>query len=208
MAFAITRGRSVSAKLAYGAGFLAVLFFVGPGISAGYVVWLSGVAALLVPCRIPERWQLPLLSLSVLLMGATCVFVRRAGLSVSVSDYCLTAAFFVVLYCALHRRNPVRPGFYQMLARSVSHVSYTLYLVHVPALTLLCAWLLQSGEKWQLSAVNGLRFTGILGVVFAYACVMYFCFEANTVKVRNFIQSGLAYRFLRRAETEFTAGMR
>jgi peptidoglycan/LPS O-acetylase OafA/YrhL len=108
----------------------------------------------------------------------------------------------VVLYCALHRRNAVRPGLYQTLASSVSRMSYTLYLVHVPALTCLCAWLLRSGDKWRLSPVNGLRFTGILSVVFAYACVMYFCFEANTAKVRNFIQSGFASRFLHRAEAE------
>jgi peptidoglycan/LPS O-acetylase OafA/YrhL len=192
MVLALSGKRSLATRLAYGAALLAVLFFVGPGISAGYVVWLSGVAALLIPYRIPERWQPLLLSLSLVLMGATCVFVRRAGLSANVSDYCLAAAFFGVLYCALHRRQPARPGLYQTVARSLSHMSYTLYLVHVPALTLLCAWLLRADQKWSPSLVNGLRFASVLSLVLLYACIMYFCFEANTAKVRNVVRSGLA----------------
>src|SRR6185312_2409171 len=74
------------------------------------------------------------------------------------------------------------PNFYTRVARNLSRSSYTLYLVHLPLLVFIAAFLEKDfhRSRWIPDAPHGLMGLGLFLLVMVYAQVVWFCFERRT----------------------------
>jgi peptidoglycan/LPS O-acetylase OafA/YrhL len=72
------------------------------------------------------------------------------------------------------------------VAKRAARSSYTLYLVHLPMLIFLKAWLHlpRALPSWHVCAIS----SGILVGILLYAQVVYELFEKNTERVRDWIK--------------------
>ena len=135
-----------------------VIGFIGKDVAALGLLWLMGVAIHWLPRKTPATalWRrvLPAVSLLVAigtLAASKAVHLRWPGFTHFVpSDLVLgiavTALVYAILCCS---RGPL-PVAYTGLAQHAARSSYTLYLVHVPALVFLTAWIGQ--PRWQPNA--------------------------------------------------------
>ncbi len=151
---------------------LAALFFVvtiaGRYVLATMSVWLLGVVVACARRRAPRDAGI-YLAIAVALVGATLddpVFLRAL-----LRDLAL-GAFFALTVAFLATRAGAASAAYERVARALADVSYSLYLVHVPALVLLIA----------------LGF-GLLAPALAllYAVLVWFVFERRTNAVRRWL---------------------
>ena len=120
-------------------------------------------------------------------------------LNVIISDFILSIGFLGLLYCLLHLRQPARPGLYQRTAQFSSRMSYTLYLVHLPALVLGCAILLPNWHRLSITLPHLAQLSLVLACVLGYAVLVYYCFEAHTGAVRQRLRKAFAMRGNRQA---------
>jgi peptidoglycan/LPS O-acetylase OafA/YrhL len=186
LVYAFWRKRNVAPRL-ISALLLAVLaFFVGEKIAPAGLIWLMGVTIHWLPVRKPAT----VLKARVLLGGVISLTVVTLACCkqyhTAVFDFVLGAVVSVLIYailsCSEDRLSPI----YTYLAQHTARSSYTLYLVHVPALVFLTAWIGQ--QRWQPDGRHLLFAFGILAVVFVYAQIVYLSFERNTGAIRRWLK--------------------
>ena len=145
-----------------------------------------GTALCLLPGAPPpvRRWLCP--SASLLLMAALLVQRAHRMHSALGGDYLLAGAFTFFLYGVLGSRGRT-PALYERLARFFSGISYTLYLVHMPFLFFVTAFVIGPKVLWQPDPRHlGLGFA-VTAVTLAYVYVVWRLAEANTDQIRHFI---------------------
>ena len=163
----------------------AILLFVGSSIAFYFSIWLAGVGAAALPCRIPSRLQHISATISTLVFVALNVLLRKVNLPIKSSDSVLAVGFVALLYCLLHLRQPAHLGIYQRVAQFLSRMSYTLYLTHLPALALVCAIMVKPWHRWATTPWHLMQFSFVVACVFCYSVLVFYCFEAHTSKVRR-----------------------
>ncbi|MCU1335631.1 MAG: O-antigen acetylase [Bryobacterales bacterium] len=172
---------------------VVLFWFVGSSIALYFSVWILGVGLSYVP-RIPNRMSRAIALMAATLFLLTSAYVRRHPFSSQyASDFVLALLCCAVLYGCLHERQPMRPGLYSRVAQSLSKVSYSLYLVHLPALVFLNAAFQSVWHRWPKDSQHILAFAALSGGVLVCAYVFYVLFERNTDRVREAI-SGLHRR--------------
>jgi peptidoglycan/LPS O-acetylase OafA/YrhL len=123
-----------------------------------------------------------------LLLGLTAILELRFPIhSFILPDFILGIAFSLFLWTVLHAQEISVHPLYRNAAHTLSGMSYTLYLVHYPMLVFVSALLVPVWKLWPLSPLSLLKLLPILAIVFAAAWLMYFCFERNTQRVRNWL---------------------
>jgi peptidoglycan/LPS O-acetylase OafA/YrhL len=185
LALALWGSGTLWTRLSYASIFAAILLLAGPSIGLYLLVWLVGVAAVFVPCVIPKRLRQPTAIIATVLFVALNVWLRSTSLKIEVSDGILAVAFFGLLYCVLHLRQPAQSNFYKQGAQFLSRISYTFYLTHLPALALACALLNRPWHRWSTTPAHLFQFSLVLGCVSAYSVLVFYCFEAHTDAVRR-----------------------
>ena len=81
-------------------------------------------------------------------------------------------------------------------ARGSAHISYTLYIVHMPFLIFLRAFLTQ-GPQWGMGPATALGAVAAFAATLAYAAAIWYGFEGRTARVRAAVgQRFLAFRAL------------
>jgi peptidoglycan/LPS O-acetylase OafA/YrhL len=164
----------------------AIVVFVRPSIALLGLVWLMGVAIHYLPHLPADNATLRrlLILLAIIASLGTLVWCKQHhGAS---SDYILglviTGLIYVLLSCS---RTPM-PRVYNWTAHALSRSSYTLYLVHVPMLVFLAAWIsTRIGQsRWAPTPESVLIASAIFGLVMLYAQVVYFLFEHRTDAIR------------------------
>ena len=176
-------GRAASFLLAIG-----VAVFVGPHICLYFLIWLAGAAVALGPrfaalCKPWFFWPAALFTCG-LFAGALAFSLVRPGLFGDGEDLLIGAAFALWLYVLTHVSSAEVPRAYSAPARTLAGFSYTLYLVHFPALLLLRALWSPSGD-WQPGALHLLYGTGLAALMLAYAYLVASFTEARTDAVRR-----------------------
>ena len=78
------------------------------------------------------------------------------------------------------------PKAYNWTAHALSRSSYTLYLVHVPLLVFIAAWMAHARQL--PNAQSELEGVAIFAVVMVYAQVVWFFFEKRTDAIRGWIK--------------------
>lgn len=183
--------QTAKTRLGYLAALLALGFFVGGTMVLSFGVWLLGVAVVFLASlgqgREPAKAHL--------VVGAVPLGICLA-LSVSKKDvdfsWAVAASFAWLMYLLLRlpasstEREPV-PSVTR-LSKSAAGFSYSLYLLHLPPLVFLHAYLhtLQP-QKWQPTAQTLLL--GLLATVgvTTYAWFISVLTEARTAQLRSFV---------------------
>lgn len=205
LVIALSKRGHLWTRMGSGVGFLAWAAFVGGYKLVLFPVWLAGVVILFLP-SLPKRspWNEPLirrfaivLSFVVLLVGFvlkargvlfpdTHLTIGRSHWHPPISDLLLTPAVVLLIWVLLHcATGPLRAS-YVWLAQRAANSSYTVYLVHFPAIIFLKAFfhLPRAVPSWQILPFN----LTLLVIVFLYAQAVYFIFERNTDRVRKWIK--------------------
>jgi peptidoglycan/LPS O-acetylase OafA/YrhL len=176
-------GRVASFLLAMG-----VALLVGPHICLYFLIWLAGAAVALSPrvaaLRKPWFFWPAALFTSGLFAGALAFSLVRPGLFGAGEDLSIGAAFALWLYVLAHVSGAEVARAYAVPARTLAGFSYTLYLVHFPALLLLRALWNPAGD-WEPGALHLLYGVGLAALMLAYAYSIALFTEARTDTVRR-----------------------
>ncbi len=192
LALAFWPGALVRRIVAAGAG-LAVCALIGPVRALYFGVWLLGTAvALLPPTRLSRSKGF---AISSWIAFAASLLVRSAlahSESIGIAtDVLIAITFALALWSLTSRPHREASPNYGRTTAFVSGFSYTLYLVHVPFLTLGAAYLLGRGDRLQPSAGGlGTALALAVGAVL-YAIGVWSLAERHTDAVRKWIEARL-----------------
>jgi peptidoglycan/LPS O-acetylase OafA/YrhL len=161
---------------------VALVVFMRPEIALSGLTWLMGVAIHFIP-RMPAENMLMRRSTIVAAIAACGVTLIWCKLSNSPgTDYLIGLAFSGLIYVILACSRTAMPRAYNWLAHVLSRSSYTLYLVHVPFLVFLAAFLIK--QRWMPTAQHFLAGIAIFFLVLMYAQGVWFLFENRTDAIR------------------------
>ena len=182
----LVKRRTLLMRVLCGLGLLAWGWFVGADIALLGIPWLMGV---LITCLPPfpahRTWSRGLAIASALaLLGGGLVIGKM--IESIFSDLVLGLAVTLLIWVTLHCATAPLPSVYVRVAHRSARSSYTLYLVHLPMLIFLKAFLHlpRSLPSWHVIVVNVALLAGTL----LYAQLVYEIFEKNTDKVRTWIK--------------------
>jgi len=104
-------------------------------------------------------------------------------------DFAFTLPASLLLW-ALLSAPPRSENAYAKTAIFFSEMSYSLYLTHLPLITMLFV-LMTRGEQWPVDTRHVLLFLVPVGASFVFAYITYWLFESRTDIVRRWIKSHL-----------------
>jgi peptidoglycan/LPS O-acetylase OafA/YrhL len=167
---------------------LVVFWFVGPSISLYFLIWLAGAAV--GRLRRTQWLQAPrrlafTTAAGGMLFASVLTWIRVGPISSEAgADFIICVCFGLWLFLLLHGTREDPPPAYARTAKTISGFSYTLYLVHFPALLLLRGLLDPSGN-WQPDPLHLLYGLGIAILISGYAYLVAEFTEARTAVVRR-----------------------
>ena len=201
LALAAIGGGGPGRRIAWLAGAAAIFAVTGPTIALYFLIWLAGVVVLAFPGKagIPVwRYRLGIACAALVLLGMLAGSVSGAYGRIQ-ADF--TVAFAVALLIWALARLPSRSSGNGGLprapalarpARWLAGSSYTLYLVHLPIVVFLQAWLVsEGGTRWQPDFVHLAAGAGIALALIAYAALFGAFTEARTDRVRGWLSRRL-----------------
>jgi peptidoglycan/LPS O-acetylase OafA/YrhL len=167
----------------YATASLIVICFIGQTISLYFLIWLLGAAINLAPERSGARGKLWVLMATGAVVVAVAVlkFTPRDN---EYPDFFVGVASAALIFALLRIQGSSRSGFYSRTVRRLAGFSYTLYLVHVPALEFMSAWLVP-GRRWQPDAVHIAILAGLGLCALGYAFALARLTEDRTDEVRS-----------------------
>jgi peptidoglycan/LPS O-acetylase OafA/YrhL len=97
-------------------------------------------------------------------------------------DILLGISFSLLVAAIQHRQEKRRKGVYAQFGQRIAACSYSLYLFHLPVLTIMCTWIAIAHPSF--AAHHTAVMLCVAPAVFAVCYVFYLLFEANTDRVR------------------------
>jgi peptidoglycan/LPS O-acetylase OafA/YrhL len=195
VAFAFVARTPIGWRIAAAAFAIAVLYGVGSVIATYFTLWLLGIGVAHLP-RMPalsRRASLGLaLSGPIALTVVALLHTTRAKTMFHHSLFAMDTVTALVcaawLYVMLHDTRPSTSNLYGRVAALLAGCSYTLYVVHLPVLVLLRAWLV-GDHPWVPDALFVSAALGIGVLVLGFALVVARLTESHTEAVRRRILS-------------------
>jgi peptidoglycan/LPS O-acetylase OafA/YrhL len=167
---------------------IAVAVMLGPEKLLGFLIWLSGVAVLLLSSRSRLASGISRAAAMFFSSGllAVCLAAARNGkFTPQFSDLIVGLAFSVFLLGVLQLEFAVPPdGTYLRNARLFAGFSYTLYVLHFPFLLFLRA-AITPGSRWQPDAVHLLYGAAIGVMVLSFSWLVARFTEHRTGEARR-----------------------
>jgi peptidoglycan/LPS O-acetylase OafA/YrhL len=191
LVFTLKPATKLSTRLICLGSLILWVLFTGPAISLLWLIWLMGVALHFLP-RLPVlHTNFGLASVSFILLSSVVVLkavhpYNEAAGGVYWTDFVFGIVVTAFLYSLIHWKGHAMPASAESVAKHAASSSYTLYLVHLPALIFLRGWLQPPGAGQPAAFELWPSLLAVL-VVFAYAQMVYYLFERNTVRVRNWL---------------------
>lgn len=179
-------------RVALGAGFLVVAWFVGTPALLYFPVWLAGVVLGLLPVRDLQGWVrwvcVAAYLMFVVAMTKLGVAVGRPTIAMAyAADYAVMVATVGVLWVLLSAREASGDAMWERMGRGLAGFSFTLYVSHVPALVLLRA--LTGGDvRWMPDGRHLAAAMGVLVVVVGYCWGVAWMTEFRTGLVRGWAE--------------------
>jgi peptidoglycan/LPS O-acetylase OafA/YrhL len=161
--------------------------FVGGAISKYFLIWLMGAALQLIPSRIPAKIVKVLVPAGSILVLGISLGLYYLKWPMYLSDVIEGIACILLCYVILHQKDQAGTGLFTKLSQGLSDMSYTLYLVHLPILTLICAILVSHGVLHGHDFKHWLILCGVAAVTLCISCGIYWIFERNSNKVRGYL---------------------
>ncbi|MCC6689210.1 MAG: acyltransferase [Saprospiraceae bacterium] len=167
---------------------LIISYFIGKTFFLYFLVWLFGVIVFyLSPFRVKfcRFWLIISLVSTIFILTQ----IRLANFPIYFNDFTLGISFAVfVFFITKLKKTPGR--FLSKLSEFLSNISYTLYLIHLPALVFICSFFDLTLK--QFSCTNLLYYIALSFVIIVYAYVIWYIFERNTSKIKILILSGIS----------------
>ncbi|HTC63529.1 MAG TPA: acyltransferase [Candidatus Saccharimonadales bacterium] len=183
----------LSSKVLYAAFALLLLWFIGPQTAFYFLIWLGG--ALLGRIQHSSGFKPKFFGMSLftgLIFLGALAWLRTHRLSSDLwSDYIIAFCFALWLYALLLGSRDDVSRAYAYGARKLAGFSYTLYLVHLPALILLRALLDPRGD-WQPDFLHLAYALGIGLLIMTYSYWVAEFTEGNTATVRRWLLQALS----------------
>jgi peptidoglycan/LPS O-acetylase OafA/YrhL len=177
-------------QIAYSFIAILLMYWLWRDPLSRFPVWVLGALATRLPVFIPERWQRVTVAILAL------QFIACAGLlwvrplpSFLMNDLILSVSFAALVVAILHRRSTCGKGVYARVAQLVAKPSYSVYLFHLPIMSLIgtCAVLYQPVFLRHKLPAMAL----IASINYGLCYLLYGAFEAHTEKVRKIAASWL-----------------
>lgn len=186
----LLRGRILLgvASVALAAGLLGL---AGKSISAGFMIWMFGVAAyfLFKKAPWPARWAIPGFWGGVLLLVA-CIVGSRVGINLGPVDWevPIGIACALAVYAGLSAEPTERLTRILRPFHGLSAVSYSVYLLHTPLLVFIASLLFTSNaDRWDPDLAHLAIAVPIALVVFGYCLLVWFLTEHRTHDLRKWL---------------------
>jgi peptidoglycan/LPS O-acetylase OafA/YrhL len=179
--------RPLWVRAAYAALAVGLLAFIGAAISALFAVWLSGFVVSILPLSIRPGFRRAFAISCLIQFVAVNVAIRMHPPEPLAADGLLGLSFSLFLYSLVHERDPLQNRAYQDIATWASNFSYTLYLFHLPFVTLLTALAITPWHPWPVDLYHIGAAALLVAATYGYSWLMYLCFERNTPKVRSYL---------------------
>ena len=172
---------------------LLLLAYGSPTIVGYFPIWLMGAAVVLIHENQSAARLLSLKSAfiaSVILMAVVLTFIRVTNLSnIFLCDYIIgLSSMFLVACLPYHTPHLI----VSRAAKSLSEISYTAYLAHMPIAAFLCAMF--APFQRHFDGGNFMTFTMVVLVILCYVYICWYFFERNTDKVRQAFLQGFAVK--------------
>ncbi len=167
-------------RIAYLALAAVCLVFVGRSIAFLFVIWLMGAAISVVPRLKLPRWQVLCLQTGLLLVAIGGALFSRFAKGLA-ADFVLGVTFSAFVW-AIASSEGRAASMYARISGFISAMSYTLYLVHLPALVFVSSYLIQT--KLSIPLMGFIS----AGIVAVYSYILYFVFEKRTPQVRALVK--------------------
>lgn len=186
--------RSVAAKVFGSLVFLALMSTLSFPIALFFIIWLLGVGASRIQVNLSGRVRSVLL---LALLGLSAYF-RITGNNdklepVSFFQDLVLSVLFLTLLCSLQYKASAHGRMFARMKNwgaALAAFSFTLYVIHVP-LIFAARDLIAKTPGTRLSPDNPTHFGIYLGLLFlivGFAYLFHLPFEAQTVRVRNWIK--------------------
>jgi len=187
-------GTRVACAVLAGAG----AYYFGIRILVYFPIWLMGMAVGSARASTRNGSRLPrLCNLAAVTMVVALTAFRHTGTfqqltgayALDLGDYLVGASFAVALWVLLLDARTVADGAYNRLARGTANISYTLYVVHMPFLIFLRAFL-NGGAQWSFGLGTAGSAVALFIAAIVYASGVWYLFESRTIRVREWLSSG------------------
>jgi peptidoglycan/LPS O-acetylase OafA/YrhL len=189
--------RRTAMRLACLAALLAIGWFVGPVIALYFLIWVAGAVVTLLPRTLSAAVTRLLVPGFAVLLVVVAAAILKLGWQPPAADFALAIVACGFCYVVLNARQQAGGGFYCRAARFGAAMSYTLYLVHFPAIRALHRWAtpdLRAGVYVPLTPHALLVFAGLSLLVLVYAYILFRLFEAHTGQVQRWLARTLGWR--------------
>jgi len=165
-----------------------MLLFLPMPILLGGVIWLlgAGIFFLVRKDSIRTIQKNPVLLILGLLLTIGTLLASRTGHMGEGADLAIGMSCTVLVAGLAARVSSSH--LYGMISAGMSEISYTLYLVHFPLLAYLFFVLFQ-GRQVTPTPMTSIWFIGGLGLTIVYSVVIWWLFERNTDRFRQWIHS-------------------
>lgn len=177
-------------RVIHGMALAAMLMLLSPAIVKLFPAWLAGAALAYV--KLPQISRMLRLVLIVAYVPVFFFLAKAHFIPMTLSDYLLTAATIPLMVSLLSYRSAAGETRWVRLARRSAGCSYTVYLVHVPFLTLIAA-LLVHDSRWQPGMGEFGIALGVLALTVAYAYAVASVTEFRTAELRDFLRARLRF---------------
>lgn len=149
-----------------------------------FVIWLLGGVSILLVRKQIALFQRPIFSflLGFLLIGML-IGIRLQIEPRVFNDWGLGLVTFLLI--AGLAQLSVVPKFIEKVGAFLSKISYTLYIVHLPFVVFISSQITQNRLSFTTTHLVSYLVIFIIAIVYAYG--VYFVFERNTSRVKNFI---------------------
>jgi peptidoglycan/LPS O-acetylase OafA/YrhL len=189
MVLAFPVQRAGWSNVLYAIASFMVLFFVGQSISIYFLIWLLGAAINLAPDQSGRGAELWVAAIFGALMLVLALLKSKLD-PIEHSDFVVGVASAVLIYALVRSNAPSKSGIYSRTARMLAGFSYTLYLVHAPAVNFLGAWLVPRAP-WQPDAVHIAAAASLFICMLAYAFGVAQLTEYRTSAIRSRVTAAL-----------------
>jgi peptidoglycan/LPS O-acetylase OafA/YrhL len=166
--------------------FLLIAWFLRHGVLQSFPIWLMGTVLCIVP-RLRVGSHQRILAASLYVPVFFC-FAKARILSPLLSDYMLAIATFLFLWTLLSATEISKASFYEKISRELARFSYTLYVVHMPFLLLLTAWV-AGNARWIPNLFHSMAGIGILALAIVYAYGIATITEFRTDALRRRVEA-------------------
>jgi peptidoglycan/LPS O-acetylase OafA/YrhL len=187
--FAIRRNTPASQRVLYIVLFLAIAWLTRSSIILLFPVWLAGTALALLPRLRLRSWHS--LAATVIYTPLVFFFAKVQFTKDLVKDYLFGIATFFFIWIITSTRQPAPASATTAFAREIARFSYTLYVVHIPALLVITTFV--AGEQlWSPTKLHGdlIAFT-VLTLVLLFAYLVAKATEFRTDRVRRWVERRL-----------------